>query len=206
MIETSNVYSPLAESDSSDTSLSKGASPKSHTIPSTTSNQQSNYCHMTQPKPSFHNLPLSSLYQEARTVNSICAFYPVSDIHDVTSINAPTKDPSNLQESSSPTSEVMNQNQLPDSSFKPDTSRAQVTKRVEATTELSNSVPLVSEQQSFQHQQCSSPHVTNTEDISSSSVMNLNVKSNGREFTKSNSTKETVLNHDLVILIDSNGK
>ena len=38
-------------------------------------------------------------------------------------------------------------------------------------------------------------------------MMNSNEKSNGRDFTKSNKeTKETVLNHDLVILIDSNGK
>ena len=95
----------------------------------------------------------------------------------------------------------MNQNQFPDSSFKPDTSKAQVIKKVEATAELSSSIPLVSEQPSFQH-----VHVANTEDFSSSSMMNSNEKSNGRGFTKSNSTKETVLNHDLVILIDSNGK
>ena len=125
----------------------------------------------------------------------------MSDIQDVTSINAPTKDTGNLQESSSPINEVLNQNQFPDSSFKPDTSKAHVTKEVEATAELSSSVPLASEQPSFQH-----VHVTNTEDISSSSMMNSNEKSNGRDFTKINSTKETVLTHDLVILIDSDGK
>ena len=37
-------------------------------------------------------------------------------------------------------------------------------------------------------------------------MINASEKSNGREFTKSNSTKETVLSHDLVKLIDSNGK
>ena len=37
-------------------------------------------------------------------------------------------------------------------------------------------------------------------------MMNSNEKSNGRDFTKSNSTKETVLDHDLAILIDSNSK
>ena len=125
----------------------------------------------------------------------------MSDIQDVTSINAPTKDPSNLQEPSSPISEVLNQNQFPDSSFKPDTTKAQVTKKVEVTAELSSSVPLVSEQPSFQHF-----HVTNTEDISSSTMMNSNEKSNGRDFTKINNTKETVLNHNLVILTDYNGK
>ena len=119
----------------------------------------------------------------------------------MTSINAPTKDTCNLQELSSPISEVLNQNQFPYSSFKPDTSKAQVTKKVKATAELSSSVPLVSEQPGLQH-----VHVTNTEDISSSRMMNSDEKSNGRDFTKSNSTKETVLNHDLVILIDSNGK
>ena len=97
MTEISNVYSPLAESDSSAAYLLKGARPKSHTISSTTSSQQSNYCQLTQPKPSFHNLPLPSLYQEARIVkNSTCGFYPVSDIQDVTSINATTKGTSNL--------------------------------------------------------------------------------------------------------------
>ena len=68
MIETSNVYSPLEESDSSATYLSKEARPKSHTISFTTSSQQSNCYQLTQPTPSFHNLPLPRLYQEAKIV------------------------------------------------------------------------------------------------------------------------------------------